>query len=263
LDERICEEREVNMKNRLVIKNLKVSVEGRVIVDDVSLAVGAGEIHILMGPNGSGKSTFAHAIMGLHKYNTSGRVLLNGEDISKLRINERARRGLFLAFQNPVEIDGVKNSNMVRQAMLARGENEEVGMFRKHFEETLIDTGLDTSFYGRFVNVGFSGGEKKKNEMAQLMMLSPKFAILDEIDSGLDIDSIRKTAGLINKVAEKGTGVLLITHSPAIIKYLSPKMVYILRKGRVVLDGGKEIVRKLESGGFEMLDGNKIAERGS
>ena len=246
-------------KEKLEIKNLNVSVEGKKVVNGISLVVNSGEIHVIMGPNGSGKSTFANALMGMPKYSVKGKISLSGKEISKMKIHERARAGLFLAFQNPPEIENVKNANLVRQASLAKGDKEDAVKFKQKFESALEQAGLDKEFYGRPVNYGFSGGERKKNELAQLMALNPKFAILDEIDSGLDIDSIRKTAGIITNLAKNGIGIIFITHSPSILKFISPTKVYAFSSGRIAREGGPELITKLEREGFAMLDeGKKI-----
>lgn len=256
-------------KETLEVKSLNVSVGGKKVLNGISLSVNSGELHVIMGPNGSGKSTFARSLLGMPKYSVSGKILLSGEDLSKMKPYERARMGLFLAFQNPPEIESIKNANFVRQASLAmqggnavscstgRGKpiNEREGalIFKQRFEDALERAGLGKEFYDRSVNYNFSGGEKKKNELAQLILMGPKFAILDEIDSGLDVDSARRTAKIITGLVRQGMGIILITHSPTILKFMCPDMVYLFGNGRIVLKGNRELITRLERKGFAML----------
>jgi len=241
-------------KEKLEVKNLDVYVGKKQMLYGISLEIGAGEIHVLMGPNGSGKSTLANVIMGLPGYSVKGKLLLSSKDFSKMSITERARAGIFLAFQNSPEIDSVKNANFMRQASLSCGKNVEASQFKREFEEVLNRVGLNAEFYDRPVNFGFSGGEKKKNELAQLIMLNPKFAILDEIDSGLDVDSIKRAVNIVKALAAEGKGILLITHSPLLLKYLTPKRIYVMSNGRIVKQGGHEILSKIEREGFTAFD---------
>jgi Fe-S cluster assembly ATP-binding protein len=237
------------------IEDLHVSVEGREILRGVNLEVCPGEVHALMGRNGSGKSTLANALMGHPKYQvTHGRVRLLGEDVLGLPPHERARRGLFLAFQNPIAIPGVGTGNFLRAAVKAvhGGEAINAVAFRKELTARMSSLQMDPAFATRALNDGFSGGEKKRAEMLQLAMLKPKMAILDEPDSGLDIDAVRIVSEGINSVHEQqpDTGVLLITHYQRILNYVRPDTVHVMVKGRIVETGGAELVQELESAGY-------------
>lgn len=240
------------MKSMLELRDVCVSVNGKRIIEGVSLGILPGEIHVVMGPNGSGKSTLAHAIMGFSGYSVKGRIFLDGSDITKSKAYERARKGLFLSFQNPPEIPGVKNSTFIRQAHLARGSTQSAGEFAGEYESLLAKAGLGREFGQRDVNVGFSGGERKKNEIVQMLSLKPKVAILDEIDSGLDIDSVKKAAAAITSLAKEGAAILLITHSPRITHYLGikPGRVYVLQGGRIIRQGGPALIHEIEEKGF-------------
>jgi Fe-S cluster assembly ATP-binding protein len=237
------------------IEDLHVSVEGREILRGVNLSVGPGEVHALMGRNGSGKSTLANALMGHPKYAvTRGRVRLEGEDVLGLKPDERAKRGLFLAFQNPIAIPGVGTGNFLRAAVKAVRGTESINAleFRKELTSRMQHLQIDPSFATRALNEGFSGGEKKRAEMLQLAMLKPRLAILDEPDSGLDIDAVRIVSEGINQVHEQqpDTGILLITHYQRILNYVRPDTVHVMVKGRIVESGGAELVQELESAGY-------------
>lgn len=237
------------------IHDLHVSVEGREILRGVDLSVRAGEVHALMGRNGSGKSTLANALMGHPKYVvTHGSVRLDGEDLLGLKPEERARRGLFLAFQNPTSIPGVATGNFLRAAVKAVRGTETINavQFRKELTERMQHLQMDPSFATRSLNEGFSGGEKKRAEMLQLAMLKPRLAILDEPDSGLDIDAVRIVSEGINAVHQQqpDTGILLITHYQRILNYVRPDVVHVMVKGRIVESGGAELVQELESAGY-------------
>src|SRR5579864_4146862 len=237
------------------IENLHVSVEGREILRGVDLTICPGEIHALMGRNGSGKSTLANALMGHPKYAvTSGSVRLDGHDILSLRPDERARRGLFLAFQNPIAIPGVGTGNFLRAAVKAvhGGEAINAVQFRKELTGRMASLQMDPSFATRNLNEGFSGGEKKRAEMLQLAMLKPRLAILDEPDSGLDIDAVRIVSEGINAThhEQPDTGILLITHYQRILNYVRPDIVHVMVKGRIVESGGAELVQELEAFGY-------------
>src|SRR5258707_2731054 len=240
------------------IDNLHVSVEGREILRGLNLVVNQGEIHALMGRNGSGKSTLANALMGHPKYQViSGSVRLGGENILTLRPDERAKRGLFLAFQNPIAIPGVGTGNFLRAAVKAVRGTETINAlaFRKELTQRMQNLQMDSSFATRALNEGFSGGEKKRAEMLQLAMLKPRMAILDEPDSGLDIDAVRIVSDGINLVhqQQEKMGVLLITHYQRILNYVRPDKVHVMARGRIVESGGSELVQQLESAGYDPI----------
>ena len=238
-----------------VIEDLHVSVEGKEIVKGLNLIVRKGEVHALMGPNGSGKSTLAHALMGHPRYQvTKGRALFRGQEILALTPDQRARRGLFLAFQYPVGIPGVVMGNFLRSALKARrGEDVPVREFRKLLDETLDLLKMDPAFARRYVNEGFSGGEKKRAEVLQMAMLKPEMAILDETDSGLDIDALKTVAEGIEALRGAEVGMLLITHYQRILDYVKPDIVHVLYDGRIVKTGGPELAHELEKRGYEWI----------
>jgi Fe-S cluster assembly ATP-binding protein len=238
----------------LEIRDLHVSVEDKEILRGVDLNVRAGETHALMGPNGSGKSTLAYAVAGHPKYTvTGGEVLLDGESVLDMTVDERARAGLFLAMQYPVEVPGVSVSNFLRTAVTAvRGEAPKLRDFAKELRGAMADLQIDPAFAQRNLNEGFSGGEKKRHEILQLEMLKPKIAVLDETDSGLDIDALKVVSEGVNRFREGGeTGVLLITHYTRILRYVKPDFVHVFSAGRVVEEGGSELADLLESEGYE------------
>ena len=242
----------------LVINDLHVDVlteEGpKQILKGVNLTINPGEVHAIMGPNGSGKSTLAYSLAGHPKYTiTSGTATLDGADLAGLSVDERARAGLFLAMQYPVEVPGVSVSNFLRTAKTAiDGEAPKVRTWVKEVNAAMSDLGLDSSFSGRSLNEGFSGGEKKRAEIVQLQLLNPKYAILDETDSGLDIDALRVVADGVNRFTAQGDrGVLLITHYTRILNYITPDFVHVYVDGRVVTEGGPELAAKLEETGYD------------
>jgi len=242
----------------LEIRDLHVSVktgeESKPILKGVDLTVRAGETHAIMGPNGSGKSTLAYSIAGHPKYEvTGGSVTLDGEDVLAMSVDERARAGLFLAMQYPVEVPGVSVSNFLRTAKTAiDGEAPKLRTWVKDLKAALNNLGMDASFAERNVNEGFSGGEKKRHEIVQMELLQPKIAILDETDSGLDIDALRVVSAGINRVKESGqTGLLLITHYTRILRYVRPDFVHVFVNGRIVEEGGPELAEALEQTGYE------------
>jgi Fe-S cluster assembly ATP-binding protein len=237
----------------LRIDDLRAKVEGRPILNGVSLEVHSGEVHALMGPNGSGKSTLAHALMGHPDYEvTGGSVTLDGVELLGLPTHERAARGLYLAMQYPMEVPGVPLEAMLKEALIARGAPV-VGLTGRLAAEAEA-VGLATAVLDRPVNVAFSGGEKKRNETVQLAVLQPRIAVIDEIDSGLDIDALRDVARRIEAMTEEGLGVLAITHYARLLTELRPDRVHVLREGRVVLSGGPELADELERSGYEGLD---------
>ena len=241
----------------LVISDLHVDVlteDGpKEILKGVNLTINSGEIHAIMGPNGSGKSTLAYAIAGHPKYEiTSGSVTLDGLELTELSVDERARAGLFLAMQYPVEVPGVSVANFLRTAKTALdGEAPKVRTWVKDVEKALGNMQLDKTFAARSVNEGFSGGEKKRHEIAQLELLNPKAAILDETDSGLDIDALKIVSEGVNRYSEQGDrAVILITHYTRILRYIEPTFVHVFVDGRIVDEGGKELAEKLEAEGY-------------
>ncbi len=244
-------------KATLEIRNLHVGIEGQPILKGLSLKVRKGEIHALMGPNGSGKSTLANALMGNPRYEiTQGEILLNGENVLELSADERGRKGLFLAFQYPTAIPGVSVANFLRMALTAR--RKEMGKekplppkeFRALMKEKMAVLKMDDSFAGRYINDGFSGGEKKRAEILQMAVLKPEIAILDETDSGLDIDALRIVSDGVNALAGPDLGVLLITHYQRILNYIKPQYVHVLVDGRIVKSGGPELAHELEAQGY-------------
>ena len=238
-----------------VIKDLHVSVEGKEILKGVNLSVGQGEVHALMGPNGSGKSTLANALMGHPRYQvTQGRVLFKGEDMLGLRPDQRARKGLFLAFQYPTSLPGVTMVNFLRASLKAvRDTDVPVREFRALLKETMDLLKMDESFARRYVNDGFSGGEKKRAEVLQLGILRPQIAVLDETDSGLDIDALRTVAEGVDALMGPDMGILLITHYQRILNYIKPNFVHVLFAGRIVKSGGPELAQDLEAKGYEWI----------
>jgi len=237
----------------LEVRGLHVSVEGKQILRGIDLVVKQGEIHALMGPNGSGKSTLSNVIMGRPGYViTAGQILLNGEDITVLTPDERAKRGLFLAMQYPTEIPGVSVVNFLRTAYQAiKGEQISALAFRKHMKEQMDRLGIEDSMVQRYVNQGFSGGEKKRNEVLQLAVLQPQIALLDETDSGLDIDSLKLVAESVNELVGPHLGVLIITHYQRMLNYITPEHVHVMMKGQIVKSGGPELAFELEAKGYE------------
>jgi Fe-S cluster assembly ATP-binding protein len=248
---------ERNGSMTLEIKGLRVSVEGKEILAGVDLSVHQGEVHALMGPNGSGKSTLANTVMGRPGYEvTGGDILFNGESVLGATPDQRAQRGLFLAFQYPVEVPGVSMVNFLRSAYNAtKSADQKLSAlaFRKRLTEKMSITGVDDEMVRRYVNQGFSGGEKKRMETLQLAVLEPEIAILDETDSGLDIDALKAVATGIDKLIGPDLGVLLITHYQRILNYITPDHVHVLLGGRIVKSGGAELARELEEKGYEGL----------
>ena len=244
------------MEPLLVIKNLHARVEGKAILDGIELTVNAGEVHAVMGPNGSGKSTLAYVLSGREGYEvTEGEVIFDGKDLLAMAPEERARAGIFLAFQYPIEIPGVSTSVFLKSAVNAlrreRGESELDAMeFLKQAKEKLSALKMDQKFLSRAVNVGFSGGEKKRSEIFQMAMLEPKLAILDETDSGLDIDALKIVAEGINALRGPEKAALMITHYQRLLDYVVPDKVHVLAQGRIVKTGGKELALELEENGY-------------
>ncbi|HET9334432.1 MAG TPA: Fe-S cluster assembly ATPase SufC [Gemmatimonadota bacterium] len=245
----------------LVIENLhaRVAETGDEILRGVDLTIREGELHALMGPNGSGKSTLAKVLTGHPAYEvTEGRVQFRGEDLLELEVDERARKGLFLAFQYPSEVPGVTIAQFLRQAKVARS-GKEIGVldFYDDLREAMRLLEVDEKFAERYVNEGFSGGEKKRNEILQMAMLTPSLAILDETDSGLDIDALKIVSGGVNRLHKElgDMGVLIITHYQRILNYITPDFVHVMVAGRIVRSGGKELAHQLEAEGYESIRG--------
>lgn len=216
-----------------------------------------GEVHAIMGPNGTGKSTLASALMGHPKYEvTEGKVFLNGEDVLEMEVDERARAGLFLAMQYPSEIAGVTNSDFLRSSINARrGEGNEISLikFIRQMEGKMKELEMNPEFAHRYLNEGFSGGEKKRNEILQMMMLDPKLVVLDEIDSGLDIDALRIVANGVNAMKSEERGFLIITHYQRLLNYITPDYVHVMMQGRIVKSGGPELAERLEAEGYDWI----------
>lgn len=245
------------MPSTLEIKDLHVSIEDKEILKGVNLTINTGEIHAVMGPNGTGKSTLSAAIMGHPAYTvTQGEVLLDGVNVLELEVDERAKAGLFLAMQYPSEITGVTNADFMRSAINAKREKgKEINLmqFIKKLDKEMEFLDMDPNMAQRYLNEGFSGGEKKRNEILQLMMLQPKFAILDEIDSGLDIDALKVVSKGINEMRGDDFGSLIITHYQRLLNYITPDFVHVMYNGKIVKTGGEELAQRLENEGYEWV----------
>ena len=251
------------MNSELSIRDLHVSIGENEIIRGLTLSVPKGEVHAIMGPNGSGKSTLAKVIAGHPDYRvTRGEVLMDGENILELAADQRARKGVFMAFQYPSEIPGVTIANFLRAAVQARmpeGEELEATDYYARLYQKMDMLEMDRSFTSRSVNEGFSGGEKKRHEILQLAMLEPKYAVLDETDSGLDIDALRIVASGVNSLRGPNLGVLLITHYQRLLNYVVPDHVHVMVQGRIVRSGGKELALELEEKGYDFIK-DEIAE---
>jgi Fe-S cluster assembly ATP-binding protein len=249
----------------LEVRDLHVNVEGKPILNGLSLTVPAGEVHAIMGPNGSGKSTLANTLMGHPRYEvTSGDIFLKGEDVTGLPPDERARRGMFLAMQYPTSIPGVTMVNFLRAALKAvQGKDVPVREFRERLFEAMAVLKMDESFARRYVNEGFSGGEKKRAEVLQMSLLRPAMAVMDETDSGLDIDALRTVSDGINALRNDEMGILLITHYQRILNYVMPDHIHVLYNGRIVRSGGRELAAELEEKGYDWITNAIDAEEGA
>ena len=247
------------MQSTLDIKDLHVSVDGKPILKGLSLTVNKGENHAIMGPNGSGKSTLANTLMGHPKYVVDkGDILIDGENIVKLSPDKRAKKGLFLAFQYPHEVSGVSVFNFLRASFNSITETPDskplsIIAFRKYLREKMEILGIEESFVKRYLNEGFSGGEKKKSEILQMAVLKPKIAVLDETDSGLDIDALKIVSAAINTMSGPDLGILLITHYQRILKYVKPEFVHVLIDGRIVKSGSMSLAEELENKGYDWI----------
>ncbi|EAE3404157.1 Fe-S cluster assembly ATPase SufC [Listeria monocytogenes] len=241
----------------LKIQDLHVEIEGKEILKGVNLEISTGEIHAIMGPNGTGKSTLSSAIMGHPKYEvTQGIITLDGEDVLEMEVDERARAGLFLAMQYPSEISGVTNAEFIRAAINSRreeGDEIPVMQFIRKLDAKMDILDMDEEMAERYLNEGFSGGEKKRNEILQLLMIEPKLAILDEIDSGLDIDALKVVSKGVNEMRGEGFGCLIITHYQHLLNYITPDFVHVMMQGKVVKEGGPELAKRLEAEGYDWI----------
>ncbi|HEN5392219.1 TPA: Fe-S cluster assembly ATPase SufC [Listeria monocytogenes] len=241
----------------LKIQDLHVEIEGKEILKGVNLEISTGEIHAIMGPNGTGKSTLSSAIMGHPKYEvTQGTITLDGEDVLEMEVDERARAGLFLAMQYPSEISGVTNAEFIRAAINSRreeGDEIPVMQFIRKLDAKMDILDMDEEMAERYLNEGFSGGEKKRNENLQLLMIEPKLAILDEIDSGLDIDALKVVSKGVNEMRGEGFGCLIITHYQRLLNYITPDFVHVMMQGKVVKEGGPELAKRLEAEGYDWI----------
>ena len=243
----------------LKIKDLVAKVEGKEILKGLSLNINPGEIHAIMGPNGSGKSTLSNIITGKKGYEISGDIIFENKSLLDLEIEERAQKGIFLAFQNPLEITGVNTNNFLKTSLnvikKARGEKElDAIEFLKLLKSKASELNFDNKFLSRQLNVGFSGGEKKKNEILQMLLLNPKLSILDETDSGLDIDALKIVAKAVNSLKSKDKSFLIITHYQRLLNYIKPDFVHVLMNGKIIKSGGREIALELEQKGYENLN---------
>lgn len=238
---------------KLELKNINVSSKGKDIVKDVSFVMESGQVHALMGPNGSGKSSLLGGLFGHPAYNVSGDLVLDGESILGLQTHKKATKGLFLSLQYIPEIDGVTLVQFLREAHKGlTGKEIPILDFYKHAEGKAKELGIDPSFLKKSLNKGLSGGEKKQTEALQMALLEPKFAFLDEIDSGVDIDSLRKLIAVIEERKKAGTGTLIISHYPALLKQITPDVVHVMNEGKIVRSGGIELVHEIEEKGFEI-----------
>ena len=244
-------------ENLLDIKGLHAGVEGKEILKGLSLTVGKGEVHVILGPNGSGKSTLMNVIMGHPKYEvTAGSIAFEGEDITQLKTFERARKGLFLSFQTPEEIPGISVENMIRTAKQAvSGERVKLIPFRRKLKAMMEELKIKPEYADRYLNVGFSGGEKKRNEILQLLMLEPKLALLDETDSGLDVDAVQIVSEGVAKFHNEDNSCLIITHNTRILEKLTVDRVHVLMNGTIVEEGGAELIEEINRRGFTHILG--------
>jgi Fe-S cluster assembly ATP-binding protein len=241
---------------QIEIRNLRASIDGKQILNGIDLAMKSGEIHALMGPNGSGKSTLSNVIMGHPSYEvTGGEIIVDGQDILEMAVDERARLGLFLAFQYPVEITGVTVGRFLKRAAEIRFEGEDLRAkgFIKELRGNMDYLEMDQQFINRYLNEGFSGGEKKRMEILQMLMLRPRFAVMDETDSGLDIDALKVVAKGVNHLRGPDFGALIITHYQRILQHVTPDVVHVMYQGRVVTSGGEELAHTLEARGYDWV----------
>ena len=247
----------------LAIHGLHAAVEGKEILKGLNLEINKGEVHVIMGPNGSGKSTLVNLIMGHPKYEiTAGSVAFEGEDITGLKTYERARKGIFLSFQNPEEIPGITVENLLRTSKNAiTGETIKIMAFKKELKKAMEALKIDSSYAARYVNVGFSGGEKKRNEILQMMMINPQLAMLDETDSGLDVDAVRIVSSGVNQFKNQENAILIITHNTKILEQLHVDYVHVLMDGKILRTGGASLISQINENGFLHL-GEEVMDTG-
>nr|WP_288698245.1 Fe-S cluster assembly ATPase SufC [uncultured Allisonella sp.] len=241
------------MSELLRIENLHVSVGEKELLHGINLTVNSGEVHAIMGVNGAGKSTLLHTIMGNPAYTvTEGRIFFRGEDITDLTTDKRARKGIFLSFQSPVSVAGITTENFIRTAKsIISGKQQRLFPFKRLMKQRMTELAMDESYAGRYLNDGFSGGERKKNEILQMRILDPALAMLDETDSGLDVDAVRIVADNIRKYHNENNALIMITHLNQLLKFVPPDKVHVLIGGRIVKEGGAELVDKIEDHGFD------------
>ena len=241
------------MAELLRVDNVRASIEEKEILKGINLTINKGEIHVVMGTNGAGKSTLANVIMGNPAYKvTEGSIVFDGENITEEAVNDRAKKGIFMSFQHPISVPGITVENFIRTAKnTITGENVRALAFKKELKTKMEELSFDTSYANRYVNEGFSGGERKKNEILQMSILNPKLAILDETDSGLDVDAVRIVSEGVNRFHNEENAVLIITHHNQILQKLNPNYVHILIDGRIVKTGGPELVREIEEKGYD------------
>jgi len=243
----------------LEIKNLHAEIDGKEILKGIDLSINAGEVHAIMGPNGSGKSTLCHVLGGREGYEvTKGEITFDGHDLLEMETEERAIAGLLLGFQHPVEIPGVKNIYLLKEALNAKREAQgldeiDTFSFMKQVRELVASMNMDDAFLHRGVNAGFSGGEKKRNEILQMLLLEPKLALLDETDSGLDIDALKVVSDGINRMRGEERGIILVTHYQRLLNYVEPDFVHVLYKGRIIKSGDKSLAHRLEAEGYQEI----------
>ncbi|MGX8700082.1 Fe-S cluster assembly ATPase SufC [Caproiciproducens sp.] len=243
------------MVSLLEIKNLRVSADDKAILKGIDLSVGKGEIHVLMGPNGGGKSTLVNTVMGHPQYRVDeGSIVFDGKDITREPTNERAKAGLFLSFQNPEEVPGVTLENFMRTSRTAiTGKPVKLFAYQKELKRKMEELGMDGEYASRYLNVGFSGGEKKKSEILQMLMLNPKLAILDETDSGLDVDAVKIVSQGVEKFKNRDNSLLVITHNTKILEYLNVDCVHVLMDGKIVKTGPRSLIDQINESGFQQL----------
>ncbi len=245
----------------LEINNLQVRVEDKIILNNLNLVMNQGEIHVIMGPNGAGKSTLGYTIMGHPRYNVEhGNIYFDGADITNEKTNVRAQKGIFLSFQNPEELSGVTLENFMRTSKTAiTGNQIRLMAYKKELHKTMVSLNMDKDYASRYLNVGFSGGEKKKSEILQMLMLEPKLAILDETDSGLDIDAVKIVSKGVEAYKNKNNSLLIITHNTKILEYLPVDQVHILVEGRIVKTGGRSLINEINDLGYKAFSTSESA----